>query len=150
MVERLVSNPPAELVAGGGGRGVLHSTGRRSALCRRTPGGVRARAGGCYLVCSDRGRDWARNLIANPRCRLRVGGGQRRHWAITITAGQAVDTIDAYLVAVQVRWAKAAVGLAAHPHREAAPTALPTTAVFGLEPDPAEDPALQIDGPAAR
>lgn len=57
------------------GQAVLETTGRRSGLPRRTPVGGRVIDGSFWLV-SDHGfrSQYVRNIAANPRVRLLIGG----------------------------------------------------------------------------
>jgi deazaflavin-dependent oxidoreductase (nitroreductase family) len=63
------------------GDALLETTGRRTGQPRHTPvcDGL---DGEVFWLVSQRGRhaDWVRNLEANPRVRVKVGGGPRASW----------------------------------------------------------------------
>lgn len=133
MVSGLLSSPPAELVEGSYALRVLQTVGCRSGRPRRTPVGVLRRDGCSYLVCPERSRDWAQNLLADPSCVVEAGSAQDRHWAVAVGGAEAVESISAYLTVVDAPWALAAFGLGENPGREQIAAALPRMAVFRLE-----------------
>lgn len=63
-----------EQMAAGGRVAMLETTGRRSGQPRRTPVGyVRNADGTVWLGAGRAEAQWPRNLLANPRCRVRIG-----------------------------------------------------------------------------
>jgi deazaflavin-dependent oxidoreductase (nitroreductase family) len=75
-----VVNPFVKLIAGRvpGGPALLETTGRRSGQSRHTPVG-NGLDGDTFWVVAEHGRhaDYVRNLMTNPRVRVRVGGRWR-------------------------------------------------------------------------
>lgn len=63
------------------GDALLETTGRRTGRLRYTPV-CDGSDGETFWLVSQRGRhaDWVRNLAANPRVRVKVGGGPRAGW----------------------------------------------------------------------
>lgn len=70
-------NPIVRLVAGRlpGGPALLETVGRKSGRLRRTPVGNGLK-GDAFWVIAEHGRhsDWVRNILANPRVRVKVNG----------------------------------------------------------------------------
>lgn len=133
MAERLLASPAAPLREGGYALRVLQTRGRRTRRVRRTPVGVLRRGGRSYLVCPNRTRDWAQNLLTDPRCVIRAGGERGGLRAVPVDGEEAIETIAAYLSVVRVPWARAAFGLGEAADREHIAAGLPTMAVFRLE-----------------
>jgi deazaflavin-dependent oxidoreductase (nitroreductase family) len=73
-------NPIVRLIAGRlpGAPGLLETVGRKSGRLRRTPVG-NGLEGDTFWVIAEHGRhsDWVRNIVANPRVRVRVNGRWR-------------------------------------------------------------------------
>lgn len=63
------------------GDALLETTGRRTGQPRRTPV-CDGSDGDVFWLVSQRGRqaDWVRNVEANPRVRVKVGGGPAARW----------------------------------------------------------------------
>jgi deazaflavin-dependent oxidoreductase (nitroreductase family) len=71
----------AELAAEGRAA-ILVTRGRRTGRPVATPIGFVASADGSLLVAAgDPGADWARNLLADPRCEVVIGDERRPCWA---------------------------------------------------------------------
>ncbi|MBB1155389.1 MULTISPECIES: nitroreductase family deazaflavin-dependent oxidoreductase [Amycolatopsis] len=134
MARKLLAAEPDPVPEGGYGLRVLETTGRRSGEARQTPLGVLLLGGTRYLVSPDANRDWVRNLVATPQCRVRAGGVDENVCAQPVDGADAVSVISAYLNAVRAPWALAAfpVGPAASAAEIAA--RLDSLAVFRLEP----------------
>lgn len=67
-------DPVAADLAAWGTVAVIEARGRRSGRVIATPVGFIEEPDGCLLVAaSDTTTDWARNLLADPVCRVRVG-----------------------------------------------------------------------------
>jgi deazaflavin-dependent oxidoreductase (nitroreductase family) len=77
------------------GDALLETTGRHTGRSRYTPvcDGL---DGDVFWLVSQQGRqaDWVRNLEANPRVRVKVGGGPRARWRTG--TGQVLDSDDAH------------------------------------------------------
>lgn len=134
MVKRLMSTPAAPLAEGEYALRVLRTVGRRSGRARSTPVGLLRRKGRSYLVCPDRSRDWAQNLLTEPTCLIQAGAEQARFEALSVQSREAVDIVGAYLSVVQMPWARAAFGLGETPGPEQISAALSRMAVFCLAP----------------
>ena len=64
-----------ERMAASGRMAMIEVVGRRSGQKRRTPVGYVRNADGSVWVGAGRAESqWPRNLLANPRCRARIGG----------------------------------------------------------------------------
>ena len=85
VVARYVINPPVRVLVGLGvlplGFALLETTGRRSGRPRRTPVGDGLVADTFWIV-AEHGQEanYVRNLIANPRVRVKVRRGLRPRW----------------------------------------------------------------------
>lgn len=134
MVTRLSPSPPAALAAGSYALRVPHTAGRRPGRTRRTSVGVLRRAGGCYLGCPDRTRDWARSLLANPGCLVRARTAPDRYQAVAAGGSEAVETTGTYLPVVRAPWAQTAFGLGENPGRDQVRAALRRMVVVHLKP----------------
>lgn len=73
-------NPVLRLIAGRlpGGPALLETVGRKSGRFRRTPIGNGLK-GDTFWIIAEHGRrsDWVRNILANPRVRVKVNGRWR-------------------------------------------------------------------------
>ena len=72
-------NPIMRLVAGlPGAPALLETTGRKSGQPRQTPVG-NGLQGDTFWIVAEHGRhsDWVRNIVANPRVRVKAGGAWR-------------------------------------------------------------------------
>ncbi|MGW4399800.1 nitroreductase family deazaflavin-dependent oxidoreductase [Amycolatopsis nivea] len=136
MVRKLLAADPNPIPERGYGLRVLETTGRRSGRPRQTPLGVLRLDGTRYLVSPDARRDWVRNLVATPNCRIRAGGVDESVCAQLVGGDEAVSVISAYLTAVQAPWALAAFPVG--PTASAAEIAaqLGSLAAFRLESGP--------------
>ncbi|MGH3519659.1 MAG: nitroreductase/quinone reductase family protein [Haloechinothrix sp.] len=81
VLQKYLLNPPVKLAVYSGlvpGYAILETTGRKSRLARRTVVGVH-REGDSLWVVAEQGHHagYVRNLQANPRVRVRIGGGWR-------------------------------------------------------------------------
>ncbi|MEO6955768.1 MAG: nitroreductase/quinone reductase family protein [Antricoccus sp.] len=132
MTERLLTTPPAPAPDRGTALRVLQTTGRRSGNSRRTPIGVLHHNGAQYLVCPDRSRDWPQNLLSEPHCQILAGGHEQHHRAVPVDGEDAVGGIEAYLIAVEVPWARKAFGFGDQIDRSEIRAALPRMAIFQL------------------
>lgn len=141
MVKRLTSSPPVPLVEGGYALRALQTLGRRSGRARWTPVGVLQHNGRSYLVCPDRTRDWAQNLLADQSCLVQAGTEQAWCQAIEVKGDEAVDSIGAYLSVVRMPWARHAFGLGDDPDRAQIGAASSRMAIFRLAPGTNEDAA---------
>ena len=85
VVARYVINPPVRVLVGLGvlplGFALLETTGRRSGRPRRTPVGDGLVADTFWIV-AEHGQEanYVRNLLANPRVRVKVRSGLRPRW----------------------------------------------------------------------
>ena len=73
-------NPIVRLIAGRpGAPALIETVGRKSGRVRRTPVGNGLK-GDTFWVIAEHGRhsDWVRNILANPRVRVKVNGRWRR------------------------------------------------------------------------
>ncbi len=132
MAQRLMSAPPAAQRERGTVLRVLQTTGRRTGYQRHTPVGILSYRGESYLVCPDRTRDWAQNLLADPRCQIMAGDEQAPWLTVFVEGDEAVDSVEEYLSVVEVPWARKAFGLADDSVREHIAAALGRMAVFRL------------------
>lgn len=118
VADRLLSAPPAAQRERRTVLRVLQTTGRRTGSLRHTPVGILSYQDESYLVCPDRTRDWAQNLLADPRCQIMAGDVQVRWTTVPVEGDKAVEAVEAYLSTVEVPWARAAFGLADDAVRE--------------------------------
>ncbi len=73
-VAQQVNRIIGEQMAASGRMAMIETTGRRSGLPRRTPVGYVQNADGSVWLGAGRAESqWPRNLLANPRCRVKVG-----------------------------------------------------------------------------
>ncbi|QUQ65580.1 F420H(2)-dependent quinone reductase [Kutzneria sp. CA-103260] len=134
MVAQLLAEQPQPLAEGQHAVRVLESSGRASGQPRRTPLGVTQVEGCHYLVSPDRGRDWVRNLAAEPRCALVTLDGPQPQIAVPVTGPEAAAAIGTYLSTMRVPWAVRAFPVAPDSTREQILAHLDTIAVFRLDP----------------
>lgn len=74
-----------ERMASGGRIAMLEVVGRRSGAALRTPVGfVELGAGRIGVGAGSTASQWPRNLLATPRCRLRVGAVERAYEAVPL------------------------------------------------------------------
>ena len=134
MVEQFLAQDPQPLTDGHHAVRVLETRGRVTGQAKRTPLGLTQVDSVHYLVSPDRGRDWVRNLSAEPRCALVVKNGPHPRIARSVTGDEAVTAIATYLATMRVPWALRAFPVAPDaPHEEIA-AHLDTIAVFRLDP----------------
>ncbi|MEX0874467.1 MAG: nitroreductase/quinone reductase family protein [Actinomycetota bacterium] len=83
-------NPLTKLFAGRGGLILLETTGRKSGKRRRTPMGGR-REGDTVWIVAEQGThaNYVRNIQADPRVRVKVGGKWRTGTARTVPSDDA-------------------------------------------------------------
>ncbi|MFN8619537.1 MAG: nitroreductase family deazaflavin-dependent oxidoreductase [Chloroflexota bacterium] len=91
---------------------LLETTGRRSGLSRVTPVGfVEDPDGSLRIAAGSPETAWARNLLAEPRCRVSIGGAVRRCRAEALDAAAAHEAV----VALILRYGTPAEGLGRGP-----------------------------------
>lgn len=85
LLQRRIVNPPLRWLFAAGvlppGYALLETTGRRSGLARQTPVGD-GLIGDTFWIVAEHGRRaaYVRNLVAEPRVRVRVRKGLRAMW----------------------------------------------------------------------
>lgn len=131
MVDKLLGEPAQAYVEGGYALRVVHTTGRRSGHRRSTPLGVIQLAGVLYLVTPDRGRDWVRNLDADPAVVLDPGA--QRRVATPVSGASAARVVAAYLKAMTVPWAVRAFSVGPDANSDEIIANLDTIGVFRLD-----------------
>lgn len=99
MTTRILGAPAPPFVEGGYALRVVYTTGRVTGKRRATPLGVVQIDGAQHLVCPERGRDWVRNLAADPRCVLAPGDDERV--AVEAPPATAAPVVAAYLDAMR-------------------------------------------------
>ncbi len=107
VFQKYLLNPVTRLVAGTfPGWVLLETTGRRSGRPRRTPLGGSRDGADTFWVVSEQGTkaNYVRNIAADPRVRLRIGGRWRTGRATIVPD----DDVQARLRA-QSRWNRTAV-----------------------------------------
>jgi deazaflavin-dependent oxidoreductase (nitroreductase family) len=67
---------------------VLETRGRVSGRPRRVPIGFVATAAGWLVAAADEETRWARNLLAEPRCVVELGGTRQRCLAVGLEAAE--------------------------------------------------------------
>ncbi|WP_370941934.1 nitroreductase/quinone reductase family protein [Amycolatopsis sp. cg5] len=105
MTERLLAAPAEPVPDGGYALRVLETRGRTSAEPRRTPLAVVGREGGHFLVSPVRGRDWVRNLLADPACAVLENTDRIPCQAHEVVGAEAAAVIAVYLRSMTVPWA---------------------------------------------
>ena len=78
VIERIHAEPAVPIDEGEHALRVVTTRGRRSGEPRALPLGVLRHDGRLYLVSPDAGRDWVRNLRADPSCEVAGGGARAR------------------------------------------------------------------------
>ncbi|ODT99200.1 MAG: hypothetical protein ABS81_26170 [Pseudonocardia sp. SCN 72-86] len=101
MIDRILREPPDDIVDGGYARRVLRTRGRRSGLVRSTPMGVVGLGGSRYLVCPDANRDWARNLAADPDCSIVSRDDEVPTTTVPVPDDEAAPVVATYLSAMR-------------------------------------------------
>ena len=134
MIERISSAPAEPIPEGGYALRVIRTHGRRSGEVRATPLGVLRHDGASYLVSPQAGRDWVRNLLADPWCEVVAGGEAAEYRAVTPPGADAVAAVGGYLRAVQVPWALQAFPVAADAGEAEIAEHLDEMAVLRLDP----------------
>jgi deazaflavin-dependent oxidoreductase (nitroreductase family) len=132
MSTRILAEPPQPLVEGGYALRVVRTTGRSSGSPRTTPLGVVQHDGALYLVSPDPGRDWVRNLSADPACVLDPGDDART--AVPAPPEQAAPVVSAYLRAMTQPWALRAFPVGPEASLEEITAHLDGMAVLRLDP----------------
>jgi len=85
FLQKYLFNPPAKFLFAAGvavpGRALLETTGRKSGKPRRIPVG-NGHLGREFWIVSEHGRNaaYVRNILANPRVRLKLNEGTRSRW----------------------------------------------------------------------
>src|SRR5215472_17510543 len=85
FLQKYLFNPPAKFLFAAGmavpGRALLETTGCKSGKARCVPVGD-GRVGQEFWLIAEHGRSaaYVRNVLANPRVRLRLNSGLRSHW----------------------------------------------------------------------
>lgn len=105
MTQRLTEAPPQPIAEGGYALRVLAATGRRTGIERTTPVGLLQLDGALHLVSPDCRRDWVRNLLAEPRCRLLAGEKSTSFVADPLRGAAGAAVVHCYLGAVDTPWA---------------------------------------------
>lgn len=134
MVERISDAPVEPIPDGGYGLRVIRTRGRRSGEVRSTPLGLLRHDGASYLVSPRAGRDWVRNLLADPWCEVVAGGEATEYRAAAPSGSDAVAAIAGYLRAVQVPWALTAFPVDADAGEAEIAEHLDEMAVLRLDP----------------
>lgn len=134
MVDRISAAPAEPIPDGGYALRVVRTRGRRSGEMRSTPLGVLGRGGALYLVSPQAGRDWVRNLLADPECEVVAGGTSTSFSAVTPPSADAAGAVAGYLAAVQVPWALRAFPVAADAGQDEISAHLDEMAVLRLDP----------------
>ncbi len=132
MVDKILVEPPQPFVKGGYALRVVRTTGRRSGTLHATPLGVVERDGALYLVTPDRGRDWFRNIEANPALTLDPGDDART--AVPAPAAEAARAVATYLRSMQVPWALRAFPIGPQASLDEIAEHLDTIGVYRLDP----------------
>lgn len=134
MADRLDGMPATPLPEHGYALRVLRSTGRTSGEPRATPLGVLRLADELHLVSPDGGRDWVRNLRADPRCVLSAGGDSQTFSAAELRESLAASVVRGYLDVVEVPWALRAFPVEPTASVQEIESVMDTMAVFRLVP----------------
>ena len=85
FLQKYLFNPPVKCLFGIGvavpGRALLETTGRKSGKPRRVPVG-NGRLGQQFWIIAEHGRNaaYVRNILANPRVRVKLRDGLRSRW----------------------------------------------------------------------
>ena len=85
FLQKYLFNPPVKCLFGIGtavpGRALLETTGRKSGKSRRVPVG-NGRLGQQFWIIAEHGRNaaYVRNIMANPRVRVKLRDGFRSRW----------------------------------------------------------------------
>jgi len=86
LIQKYLFNPPVKWLFALGlavpGRALLETTGRKSGKLRRTPVGGKGLVGEQFWIVAEHGRrsGYVRNIVENPRVRLKLGDGVRSRW----------------------------------------------------------------------
>lgn len=131
MTDKILADPVQPYVEGGYALRVVHTTGRRSGQRRSTPVGVVQVDGRLYLISPDRGRDWVRNLEAEPALVVDPGGDQRT--AVVTPPDEAARAVAAYLRSMRVPWALRAFPVGQNAELDEITNHLDTIAVYRLD-----------------
>ena len=134
MVERLLAAPAEEPAEGGYALRVVQTRGRTSGEPRRTPLAVVRHDGRDHLVTPDPGRDWARNLLADPAATRLSADGAREVRAVRVGDGEGAPVVRAYLAAMTVPWARDAFPVGPDDPLETVLEHMAGIAVFALLP----------------
>ncbi|RZT84795.1 deazaflavin-dependent oxidoreductase (nitroreductase family) [Pseudonocardia sediminis] len=134
MVERILAAPATPIEEGGYALRVVRTVGRRSGERRATPLGAVRRDGYLYLVSPQAGRDWVRNLHADPWCAVEAGGERAEYRALVPEPGAASAAVATYLRSVQAPWALKAFPVPADASEARIAEHLETMAVLRLDP----------------
>ncbi|MFI6317344.1 nitroreductase/quinone reductase family protein [Nonomuraea sp. NPDC050556] len=133
MIERIKGMPVRPYIEGGYVLRVMVTRGRQSGQERSTPIAVVQLDGNQFLVAPNRERQWVRNLLADPTCRLHdvVEPVQ----AVLVDGEQAARVIKTYLaVLVDLPWALQAFAYDPDASLETIMEHIDRTAVFQLHP----------------
>ncbi len=103
MADKILHEAVQPYRDGGYALRVVRTTGRRSGQQRYTPLGVVQVDGALYLISPDLGRDWVRNLDADPHLVLDPGTDART--AVGVPPDEAARAVAAYLRSMRVPWA---------------------------------------------
>lgn len=134
MTERVLATSAAPIEEGGYALRVVRTVGRRSGERRATPLGVARRDGHLYLISPQVGRDWVRNLHADPWCETEAGDERVEYRATVPEPTVAAAAVATYLRSVQVPWAVAAFPVPADASEAEIAEHLETIAVLRLDP----------------
>ena len=84
-----------ERMAASGRMAMIEVIGRRSGRAIRTPVGfVRHADGTVWLGAGRAESQWPRNLLANPRCRLRIGGAELPYVAEALLGSERAGAVS--------------------------------------------------------
>ena len=135
MSATILSEPAQPYREGSYALRAVHTTGRRSGERRTTPLGVVQLDGRLYLVSSDRGRDWVRNLDADPSCVVATASGADDHTAVRASPAEAAPVVSAYLQQLrQMPWALADFPVAPDAGLDEIAATMDSMAVLRLDP----------------
>ena len=134
MAERILGSPAAPIEEGGYALRVVRTRGRSSGEVRGRPLGVVRWDGHLYLVSPRAGRDWVRNLHADPWCETAAGDERTEHHATAPGPGEAAAAVATYLRSVDAPWALRAFPVTADASEAAIAEHLQTMAVLRLDP----------------
>lgn len=132
MTRKILDEPAQPLVDGEYALRVVHTAGRRTGARRTAPVGVVVHDGLLFLVAPTRGRDWVRNLDADPACTLDPGDDART--AVPAPAAQAAAAVATYLRTMRVPWALRAFPVGPDAGLDEITEHLDTIAVYRLDP----------------